>query len=239
MTDGLRRKSQHLDIVLGRDVRARALTTGLEAVQFEHVALPELALDEIDLSTTFLGRRLDAFTSLGDDLQHGLHVFAAEATLLAQQVPQLLEDALGLADLRVGAFEDQLVAAADELLHAQGGADFAQKLIPAAKQQDRFVAAIEGDGCFAHPFTRNRARFGAISQRHEKCKARFASRSGKEPPVGHRGGEQHRIDHVEEAAEARQQTRGVLLQTVTLDERLRQIAQNPRDADDQPERRRF
>ena len=60
MTDGITRKSQHLDIVLRRDVGARGVTTGFEAIRFEHVALPEMALGDVDLSTTFLNRRLGA-----------------------------------------------------------------------------------------------------------------------------------------------------------------------------------
>jgi isopentenyl-diphosphate Delta-isomerase len=60
MTDGIIRKSQHLDIVLRGDVAARGVTTGLEAVRFEHVALPEMALADVDVSTTFLNRRLGA-----------------------------------------------------------------------------------------------------------------------------------------------------------------------------------
>jgi isopentenyl-diphosphate delta-isomerase len=53
------RKNQHLDIVL--DGRGRGTArTGLEDVIFEHVALPELHMDEIDLSTEFLGRRIAA-----------------------------------------------------------------------------------------------------------------------------------------------------------------------------------
>ena len=60
MTDGLTRKSQHLDIVLRRDVSAHAVTTGFEHIRFEHAALPELSLSDIDLSTTFLNRRLAA-----------------------------------------------------------------------------------------------------------------------------------------------------------------------------------
>lgn len=60
MTDAVTRKSQHLDIVLRGDVGARGVTTGLEAIRFEHVALPEMALGDVDLSTTFLNRKLRA-----------------------------------------------------------------------------------------------------------------------------------------------------------------------------------
>lgn len=60
MNDGIRRKSEHLDIVLNRNVAAHAITTGFEHVRFEHVALPEMALDEVDLSATFLNRPLAA-----------------------------------------------------------------------------------------------------------------------------------------------------------------------------------
>jgi isopentenyl-diphosphate delta-isomerase len=59
-SDILRRKSEHVDIVLAGDVAARATTTGLERIRFEHVALPEIDLDQIDLSTEFLGRRIAA-----------------------------------------------------------------------------------------------------------------------------------------------------------------------------------
>ena len=54
------RKSQHLDIVLTGGVAARHTQTGFDTIQFEHVAAPELNLDAIDLSTTFLGRKLSA-----------------------------------------------------------------------------------------------------------------------------------------------------------------------------------
>ena len=60
MSDLLRRKDEHLNIVLRGDVTAAAKTTGFEAVEFAHNALPELDMDAIDLSTSFLGRRLAA-----------------------------------------------------------------------------------------------------------------------------------------------------------------------------------
>ncbi len=53
------RKDQHLDLVLaGRGVGA--LNAGFDAVRFEHCALPDLSLDQIDLSAALLGRRLNA-----------------------------------------------------------------------------------------------------------------------------------------------------------------------------------
>lgn len=54
------RKNDHLDTVMTRDVGCGATTTGFEHIRFAHVALPELCLDDIDLATTFLGRRVTA-----------------------------------------------------------------------------------------------------------------------------------------------------------------------------------
>jgi isopentenyl-diphosphate Delta-isomerase len=60
MADIGTRKSEHLDIVLHGDVQAAGCTTGLDSVRFEHVAAPELSLDDIDLSAALLGYRLRA-----------------------------------------------------------------------------------------------------------------------------------------------------------------------------------
>ena len=54
------RKAEHLDIVLTRDVRTQGKSAGFDLIDFEHCALPELDLDAIDLSSTFLGRALQA-----------------------------------------------------------------------------------------------------------------------------------------------------------------------------------
>jgi isopentenyl-diphosphate delta-isomerase len=53
------RKSEHIRINLDQDVRS-GLTTGLEQYHFIHHALPELNLDEVDLSATLFGKRLHA-----------------------------------------------------------------------------------------------------------------------------------------------------------------------------------
>jgi isopentenyl-diphosphate delta-isomerase len=54
------RKQEHIDTVLGEDVSAKGVTTGFERFFFEHVAVPEINLDAVDLSVRVLGRRLDA-----------------------------------------------------------------------------------------------------------------------------------------------------------------------------------
>ncbi len=58
--DIARRKGDHLDIVLSPRLSSRRTATGFDTLRFEHVALPELDMDEIDLSADFLGRRLRA-----------------------------------------------------------------------------------------------------------------------------------------------------------------------------------
>jgi isopentenyl-diphosphate delta-isomerase len=52
-----KRKLEHLRINLEKDVSFR-FSSGLEGYRFVHNALPEISLDQVDLSTTFLGRRL-------------------------------------------------------------------------------------------------------------------------------------------------------------------------------------
>jgi isopentenyl-diphosphate delta-isomerase len=52
------RKQEHLRINLEEDVRFPKISTGLEHYRFVHNALPEIALDDVDLTTTFLGKRL-------------------------------------------------------------------------------------------------------------------------------------------------------------------------------------
>lgn len=54
----LRRKDSHLDLCAEQDVEGPGPGTLLDAVHLVHQALPELAWDEIDASTDFLGKRL-------------------------------------------------------------------------------------------------------------------------------------------------------------------------------------
>jgi isopentenyl-diphosphate Delta-isomerase len=54
------RKADHLRICLEEDVQCHQVTNGLERYRFIHCCLPELNLNEIDLSTPFLGKTLGA-----------------------------------------------------------------------------------------------------------------------------------------------------------------------------------
>ncbi len=54
------RKADHIRINLEENVQFPALGTGLEAYRFEHRALPEINLADVETTTDFLGKRLAA-----------------------------------------------------------------------------------------------------------------------------------------------------------------------------------
>ncbi|MFQ4144268.1 type 2 isopentenyl-diphosphate Delta-isomerase [Chlorogloeopsis sp. ULAP02] len=54
------RKADHIRICLEEDVQFQQTTNGLEDYRFNHCCLPEINRDEIDISTTFLGKKLGA-----------------------------------------------------------------------------------------------------------------------------------------------------------------------------------
>ncbi len=60
MSDITQRKDEHLDIVLRKDVAPRRAKTGFDHFDFVHNALPEIALSDVDVSTSFLGRAMSA-----------------------------------------------------------------------------------------------------------------------------------------------------------------------------------
>lgn len=61
MTDlHAKRKRDHLRICREEDVRGAGVTTGLQRYRLRHCALPEMSLDQVDLSTVFLGKTLRA-----------------------------------------------------------------------------------------------------------------------------------------------------------------------------------
>lgn len=55
-----KRKIEHLRLCAKSNVEARTVSAGFEDVSLVHRALPELDIDELDLSVEFLGKRLNA-----------------------------------------------------------------------------------------------------------------------------------------------------------------------------------
>ncbi|QUS35826.1 type 2 isopentenyl-diphosphate Delta-isomerase [Falsirhodobacter algicola] len=148
------RKSQHLDIVLeGR--AAGDGRTGLESVRFAHVALPELHLDRIDLSTVFLGRKI-ALPFLVSSMTGGPARAAAINARLAQAC-QAARVPLAVGSQRValeagdaGGLDRGLRAAAPDIpiLANLGAAQL--NLGYGAEQALRAVEAIEADALIIH-----------------------------------------------------------------------------------------
>jgi isopentenyl-diphosphate Delta-isomerase len=60
LTATQRRKKEHLELCLDPPFVADPKGTGLDKYSFVHNALPEIDIDEIDLGTNFLGKRLKA-----------------------------------------------------------------------------------------------------------------------------------------------------------------------------------
>jgi isopentenyl-diphosphate Delta-isomerase len=58
LTQTQNRKDDHIKICLDEKVQALHVTNGLEKYRFEHCCLPELNYQDIDISTTFLGKKL-------------------------------------------------------------------------------------------------------------------------------------------------------------------------------------
>lgn len=55
-----KRKNEHIEICLNQDVNEKGITTGFERYRYSHQALPEVDFSEIDISTSFLGKRIQA-----------------------------------------------------------------------------------------------------------------------------------------------------------------------------------
>ncbi len=101
------RKLEHLRINLKENVQARETTNGLERYRFVHQALPDLALDQIDLSTKFLAKRLKA-PFLISSMTGGAEE-AERINLTLAAAAQATGIAMGLGSQRA-AIEDESVA---------------------------------------------------------------------------------------------------------------------------------
>ena len=102
------RKKDGIDIPLQKNVQARTTSTYLEHVKLVHNALPEIDYDDIDLSTTFLGRRFSAPLII-DSMTGGTD----EATVINGRLGELAEKygfGMGLGSQRAGLKSEELAS---------------------------------------------------------------------------------------------------------------------------------
>lgn len=121
------RKADHIRICLEEDVQFHQTTNGLERYRFIHCCLPELNLDEIDISTAFLGKQLGApllISSMTGGTEQALIINHRLA-----QVAQHYKIAMGVGSQRVAVEKPQVADtfavrkyAPDVLLFANLGA---------------------------------------------------------------------------------------------------------------------
>ncbi|MEH1926649.1 type 2 isopentenyl-diphosphate Delta-isomerase [Nostoc sp.] len=121
------RKADHIRICLEEDVQCDQITNGLERYRFTHSCLPELNHNDIDLSTTFLGKHLGA-PLLISSMTGGTEQAAIINQRLAQ-VAQHYKIAMGVGSQRVAVEKPQVADtfavrkyAPDVLLFANLGA---------------------------------------------------------------------------------------------------------------------
>jgi isopentenyl-diphosphate Delta-isomerase len=82
----IERKHSHVEICLHGDVAFSGITTGFERYEFEHNAVPEISLSDVDLSTSFLGKVIAAPLMISS-MTGGY----SEATLLNQRFAETAE----------------------------------------------------------------------------------------------------------------------------------------------------
>jgi isopentenyl-diphosphate delta-isomerase len=121
------RKLDHVRIVLDENVAAKGVSTDFSHYRMPHEALPELDMRAINLSTSFLGKRLNA-PLLISSMTGGAHDVATINTALAQAA-QSLGIAMGVGSQRAAIGNSDLAStyrirhlAPDILLFANIGA---------------------------------------------------------------------------------------------------------------------
>ena len=59
------RKTDHINIAIQNDVQSRSVQTGFADVAIVHMALPEIAFDNVDMSTALFGHEFSAPLTIG------------------------------------------------------------------------------------------------------------------------------------------------------------------------------
>ncbi|QLE56618.1 type 2 isopentenyl-diphosphate Delta-isomerase [Nostoc sp. TCL26-01] len=121
------RKADHIRICLEEDVQCHEITNGLERYRFSHCCLPEINRNDIDISTTFFGKRLNA-PLLISSMTGGTE----QAKMINERLAEVAQNyklAMGVGSQRVAVEKPQVVDtfairkyAPDVLLFANVGA---------------------------------------------------------------------------------------------------------------------
>ena len=154
-SDIARRKADHIDVVLQKDVGFARLTAGFDHIRFTHCALPELSLDEIDLGARLFGKKLKApflISSMTGGPEHAGRINAHLA-----ECAQELGIAMAVGSQRI-ALEDQGSGGMTKELRRQapdvpliGNLGAAQIRGPEGTDRARrALDMIEADGLFIH-----------------------------------------------------------------------------------------
>ncbi len=148
------RKADHLRICLDEDIQFAEVTHGLERYRFVHCCLPELDRREIDLATTFLGKKLSA-PLLISSMTGGTEL-AKTINFRLAEVAQHYKIAMGVGSQRVGVENPQVAStfavrsrAPDILLLANLGAvqlNYRYGL----EECRRVIDLLEADGLILH-----------------------------------------------------------------------------------------
>lgn len=147
------RKVDHIDLCAQKDVEYRGKTTLLEEVELLHDALPELSLDEIDISRSVLGKTLQAPLLITG--MTGGAARAQEINRTLARVAQQLGIAFGVGSQRAMMRQPELAAtyqvrdvAPDILLFGNIGA--VQAAESSTAQLEELVATIDADALCIH-----------------------------------------------------------------------------------------
>ena len=148
------RKADHLRICLEEDVQFRNLTNGLDKYRFTHCCLPELDLESVDLSTSFLGKKLNA-PLLISSMTGGTEQ-AKQINYLLAEVAQNHRLAMGVGSQRIAIEKPETAysfairdIAPDALLFANIGA-IQLNYTYGAKQCLKAVEILEADALILH-----------------------------------------------------------------------------------------
>jgi len=95
-----KRKEEHLLITLNQDVSFKKINAGFEGYSFIHQALPEIDLDEIDLSTQVFGKKLNLPLMISP-MVGGISA-AEEINMNLAKVSQICGIAMGVGSQRTG-----------------------------------------------------------------------------------------------------------------------------------------